>query len=75
MPKTLQRISRETGGSYFHAGDDLPLDTIFSRIEEELRSQYNLGYTPQGTTSGYRKIKVTARKGMIVQTREGYYSQ
>jgi VWFA-related protein len=73
--KTLQRLSRETGGSYFHTSDALPLDTIFSRIEEELRSQYNLGYTPPGSAAGYRKVKVTlGRKGLIAQTREGYYA-
>ena len=52
-------------------------ETIYKRIEEELRSQYSLGYSPTGTSngSGYRKIHVTAKqKGLVVQARDGYYA-
>jgi VWFA-related protein len=75
--KVLERISKETGGRMFEVTKKQPIDQIYSQIEEELRNQYNLGYTPdRGTASesGYHKIQVTARqKGMTVQAREGYY--
>ncbi len=73
--KILQQISRETGGGFFEVSHKLSIDQIYDRIEEELRNQYSLGYTPDNA-SGYafRKIGVTVKqKGMIAQAREGYY--
>lgn len=75
--KILERISKETGGSLFEVSKKHPLEEIYSRIEEELRSQYNLGYTSDRTDSGtgYRKIQVIAKqKGLTVQARDGYYA-
>ena len=74
--KVLQRISQETGGAFFEVSKKLPLDEVYKRIQEELRSQYSLGYTPQGNSgAGYRKIHVTAKqKGLVVQARDGYYA-
>jgi VWFA-related protein len=74
--KVLQRISRETGGTFFEQTKKLSFDQIFDRIEDELRNQYNLGFSPDKTDSsvGFRKIALTAKqKGLTVQTREGYY--
>ena len=51
------------------------IDEIYARIEEELRHQYSIGYTPDNAEAGYRKIHLTAKqKDLIVQTRDGYYS-
>ena len=73
--KILQRISRETGGSFFEVTKKLSIDDIFDKIQEELRNQYSIGYVPdQAESSGYRAIKVsTKQSGMTVQAREGYY--
>lgn len=75
--KVLQQISRETGGSYFEVSKKKTVGDIYSQIEDELRSQYSLGYTSDrpDTESGYRKIQVTLkRKGYTVQARDGYYA-
>jgi VWFA-related protein len=75
--KILQRISKETGGAFFEVSKKLPIEKIYEQIEDELRSQYNLGYTPDKSDAGssFRKIKVTAKgKGLVVQAREGYYA-
>jgi VWFA-related protein len=73
--RVLQRISRETGGAYFEVSNKTPLQQIYARIEDELRSQYNLGYSPASGKPGYRKIKVTLlQKGLTAQAREGYYA-
>jgi VWFA-related protein len=74
--KVLQRISKETGGSFFEVSKKMPIEKIYEQIEEELRSQYSLGYTPDKSEgSGFRKIKVTAKgKGLVVQARDGYYA-
>ena len=74
--KILRRISKETGGTFFEVSKKLPIDTIYDRIEEELRNQYSLGYTSDQPASlaGYRTISLTATpKNLTVQTREGYY--
>jgi VWFA-related protein len=77
--KILDQISKATGGRLFEASKKLPVDEIYAQIEDELRSQYNLGYTPvraEGTTgAGYHKIQLsTKKKDLVVQTRGGYYA-
>lgn len=74
--KILQQISRDTGGRFFEVSRRMPIQKVFESIEEELRNQYSLGYTPDRTDSSgdYRHIHLTAKpKNLIVQTREGYY--
>lgn len=75
--KVLQRISKETGGRFFEVSKKEPIDQIYKQIEDELRNQYNLGYTPDkaDATPGHHSITLTTtNKDYIVQTREGYYA-
>jgi VWFA-related protein len=75
--KVLERISKETGGQLFEVKKKLPIEQIYAQIEEELRNQYSLAYTPDhpGDDSTYHLIHVTvSQKDLIVQAREGYYS-
>jgi VWFA-related protein len=73
--KILERISQETGGGYFEVSNKMPLDKIYDQIEEDLRNQYSLGYTPDQSSGGYHKILVSVkRKGLTVRARDGYYS-
>jgi VWFA-related protein len=74
--QVLQRLSRETGGRYFEVSKKEPIDKVYESLEEELRSQYSIGYTSdtKSTSNDYRRIHLTTRqKSLIVQTREGYY--
>lgn len=75
--KILEKLSKETGGRMFEVSKKETIDKIYSQIEDELRSQYSLGYTPdKDAKPGYRKIKLEAKqKGLIVQTRAGYYGE
>jgi VWFA-related protein len=75
--KVLEQISRETGGRFFEVSKKQTIDQIYSAIDEELRSQYSLGYTPDKVDAapGYHKIHLTTKqKDLVVQTREGYYA-
>jgi VWFA-related protein len=74
--KILEQISRETGGRMFEVSKKETVDKIYAQIEEELRNQYSLGYTPDKNTGpGYHKLHVTAKqKELVVQARDGYYS-
>ena len=75
--KVLEQISRETGGRFFEVSKKLPIEKVYSAIEEDLRNQYSLGYSPNRTDEeehAYHRIHlVTKRKELLVQTREGYY--
>jgi len=76
--KILEKISKETGGRLFEVSKKQPIEQIYDRIQEELRSQYNLGYTPDRADAGagYHKIRLmTKQKDLIVQARDGYYAQ
>jgi VWFA-related protein len=75
--KILDQISRETGGRMYEVSKKQAIDQIYDSIAEELRTQYNLGYTPDkgNADSGYHKISLVAKqKDLTVQTREGYYA-
>ena len=73
----MEQISAETGGRFFEVSKKEPLEKVYQHIEEDLRHQYSMGYTPDhpDKNGGYRHIHLTTRqKGLIVQTREGYYA-
>ena len=75
--KVLQRIAKETGGRFFEVSKKESIDQIYKQIEEELRNQYNLGFTPDkaNSTPGYHKITLTTNnKDYTVQARDGYYA-
>jgi VWFA-related protein len=75
--KILERISKETGGRFFEVSKKESVGEIYSSIVEELRTQYNMGYTPDkdSVPSGYHHIQLTVKKrDLTVQTREGYYA-
>jgi len=74
--KVLQQLSKETGGRFFEVTKKETIDQIYAEIDEELRNQYALGYTPAKADAdvGYHKIQLTTKqKDATVQTREGFY--
>ncbi len=74
--KILQRISSETGGRYFELSKKLNATDIYAQIEEEMRHQYSLSYTPDKAESGFHKLQLSTRNAdLTVQTRAGFYSE
>jgi len=74
--KVLEQMTKASGGRFFEVTKKEPLDKIYDAIDEELRNQYSLGYTPDKTdaTVGYHKLQLSVRKkDLIVQTRDGFY--
>jgi VWFA-related protein len=73
--KILQQISKATGGRLFEVSKKETVEKIYAEIEEELRHQYSLGYTPaKDAGTGYHRIAVTTKnKELVVQARDGYY--
>jgi VWFA-related protein len=73
----LKKLSEETGGRLFRVSNKQPLDEIFSQIQEEMRSQYALGYSPTNDKhdGSFRGIEIkTSDRNMRVQARKGYYA-
>ena len=74
----LMRIARETGGRCFEVSKTLNIQQIFQAIQEELRSQYNLGFVSDvpARISGFRRLQLTAKaKGLNVQAQSRYWAQ
>lgn len=61
--KILDQISRETGGRLYEVSKKQAIDQIYDSIAEELRTQYNLGYTSDKSNAeaGYHKISLAAK--------------
>ena len=76
--KPLMRMSKETGGGFFEVTKKQTIDQIFDIIQEELRSQYSLGYVSDEPVrvSEFRSIQLTAKqKGLVVQARDRYWAR
>jgi len=75
--KNLKKLAKETGGAYFEVDEKHSLESIYLQIEEELRSQYNLGYMPDAKAAeGFRSIKVdVSRKDLTARCRKGYFGR
>ncbi|MGB9464973.1 MAG: VWA domain-containing protein [Candidatus Acidiferrum sp.] len=74
--KILEQISNQTGGRMFKVSKKETVNAIYAEIEEDLRNQYSLAYTPdKGNTFGYHKIHLVIgkQKDLVVQARDGYY--
>jgi VWFA-related protein len=74
----LKQLAEPTGGRVFDAGRKrTPLSEIYQTIEDELRSQYALGYVPTNQTHDgkFRKLNVkVAKPGLRVSVRRGYFA-
>ncbi len=74
----MNKLSKETGGRVIEVGNKFDkLKEAFDQIAHELRSQYNLGYTPTNPKldGTFRKIEIrTNDKDYKIQSRAGYYA-
>jgi VWFA-related protein len=73
----LKHMAEETGGRLFQVDRKNNLDNIFEQIQQEMRTQYAIGYTPTNAKKdgSFRKIDLrTANKDLKVQVRRGYYA-
>jgi VWFA-related protein len=73
----LRQMSEDTGGHVFHIDNKNPLQQAFRELQDEMRSQYAIGYTPTNATKdgSFRKIEIRANsKDLKVQARKGYFA-
>jgi Ca-activated chloride channel homolog len=75
--KNLQELAEETGGEVFFPPSVEEMSTSFKDIEEELRSQYALVYTPADfkTDGSYRTIYLYCYdRKYTVRAKKGYFA-
>jgi Ca-activated chloride channel homolog len=70
----LQTITETTGGAIFKPENVSELDTIFSRINRELRTQYRLGFypDPKPPAGELRHLKLVVKGDYIPRYRQAY---
>jgi VWFA-related protein len=73
----LKKMSEETGGQVFTVNHKHPLSEVFKEIQEELRNQYSIAYSPDNPVKdgGFRRIEIKVDKSEDrVQARNGYFA-
>ncbi len=75
--RELRRVAEDTGGRVLRVDRKHSLEDIFREIQEDLRTQYSLGYTPTNAVKdgSFRKIDIRVKdKDLKVQARKGYFA-
>ena len=73
----MRKLTEQTGGRVINVGNKFDkLREAFDQIAAELRSQYNIGYTPTNLTldGSYRKLEIKSKQNYKIQARAGYYA-
>ena len=73
----MRKLTEQTGGRVINVGNKFDkLRDAFDQIAAELRSQYNIGYTPTNIKrdGSYRKLEIKNKQGYKIQARAGYYA-
>jgi len=69
----LKKLAEETGGGYFELKRTADLNETFTRVAEELHSQYVLGFSPETLDGKVHKLDVRVKKaGMTARARKSY---
>lgn len=73
----MKKLTEATGGRMINVGNKFDkMREAFDQIAAELRSQYNIGYTPTNAKrdGSYRKIDIKNKENYKIQARSGYYA-
>ena len=76
--RAMVRMAKETGAGFFEVSKKLNIEQAFDVIQNEMRSQYSLGYVSDVPVriSEFRKLQLTAKpKGLVVQARDRYWAK
>jgi len=69
----LRKIADETGGGYFELKKTSDLAPTFTKVAQELHSQYVIGFTPQLLDNRVHKLAVKMKQpGMTARARRSY---
>ena len=62
----LRRMSTETGGQVYRVDRRTSLDDIFQDLQDEMRSQYSIGYQPPNPQKG-RLVSTRSKSGLTTR--------
>ncbi len=69
----LRKLSDETGGGYFELRKTDDLGPTFTRVAQELHSQYVMGFSPEALDGRVHKLEVRVKRpGMSARARKTY---
>jgi Ca-activated chloride channel family protein len=69
----LNRFANETGGGYFDLKRNADLNASFTRVAQELRSQYLIGFSPSTLDAKVHRLEVRVRRpGVKTRSRRSY---
>jgi Ca-activated chloride channel family protein len=69
----LKKLAEETGGGYFELDQTAQLAPTFTRVAQELHSQYLIGFTPEVLDGKTHKLEVRVKQpGMTARARKTY---
>jgi Ca-activated chloride channel homolog len=69
----LKKLAEETGGGYFELERTDELTATFTRVSEELHSQYLMGFTPTSLDGKIHKLEVRVKQpGLQARARRSY---
>jgi len=72
----LRKIADETGGGYFELKKSADLAPTFTRVAQELHSQYVMGFSPTQLDGKIHKLAVKVKKpGMTARARRSYVAK
>jgi len=79
----LRKVSEKTGGRVFFPQNKAELDAAFAQIQQELRSQYLISYTPSNRKRDgtFRQVKIEItnpelrKEKLRLLYRQGYYAK
>ena len=70
---SLKKIAAESGGGYFELKEGADLSSTFTRVAQELHSQYVIGFTPESLDGKLHALQVRVKRpGMTARTRKSY---
>jgi VWFA-related protein len=75
--REMEQLTHDTGGRVINVGNNAKkLQDAFDQIQDELRTQYLLSYTPKNKEfdGKFRTINVDCGNKLKIQTRKGYYA-
>jgi len=71
--RSLRRLAEETGGGYFELKQTDELAPTFTRVVQELHSQYTLGFAPSVLDGKEHRLTVQMKQsGMTARARRSY---
>ena len=69
----LNRFATETGGGYFDLRKDADLGASFTRVAQELRSQYLIGFSPAALDGKVHRLEIRLKRpGYKARSRRSY---